>query len=88
MTKNCNDEKIDKGFELVYLNLSYRRKFIRSLRTIPFLIFTIILGWIVWKSVLVAAIFTISGVGIGITTLIYNYKKCKNIDNDVTDKFK
>ena len=87
MKKNCNDEKIDIGFELVYWNLSYRRKFIRSLWITPFLIFVIILGWIVWKSVLVAAIFTILGLGILIIQLIYNYKRWKDTDNNVTDKF-
>ena len=86
--KNCNGEKIDKGFELVYWNLSYRRKFIRSLWATPFLIFAIILGWVVWKSVLVAALFTILGVGIEITQVIYTYKKWKNIDNNMTDKLK
>ena len=87
MKKNCNDEKIDIGFELVYWNLSYRRKFIRSLWITPFLIFVIILGWVTWESALVAAIFTILGLGILIIQLIYNYKRWKDTDNNVTDKF-
>ena len=87
MKKNCNDEKIDIGFELVYWNLSYRRKFIRSLWITPFLIFVIILGWVTWESALVAAIFTILGLGILITQVIYNYKRWKDTDNNVTDKF-
>jgi len=87
LKKNCNDEKIDIGFELVYWNLSYRRKFIRSLWITPFLIFVIILGWVTWESALVAAIFTILGLGILITQVIYNYKRWKDTDNNVTDKF-
>ena len=87
MKKNCNDEKIDIGFELVYWNLSYRRKFIRSLWITPFLIFVIILGWVTWESALVAAIFTILGLDILITQVIYNYKRWKDTDNNVTDKF-
>lgn len=35
-------EKIDKGFELSYYNLSYRRRFIRTLWMIPFAILVIV----------------------------------------------
>ena len=87
MKKDCNGKKNDNGFELVYWNLSYRRKFIRSLWITPFLIFVIILGWVTWESALVAAIFTILGFGILITQVIYNYKRWKDTDNNVTDKF-
>lgn len=80
MKKNCNSEKIDEGFELVYWNLSYRRKFLRTLWMTPFFIFAIILGWVEFKSVLVTAIFTILGVGIEITQVIYTYKKWKAIE--------
>jgi len=38
--------KVDKGFELRYWRLSYRRKFIRTLWMIPFLLAAIILIFI------------------------------------------
>lgn len=38
--KNMN--KVDKGFELVYWELSYRRKFIRTLWMIPWTIVSLI----------------------------------------------
>ena len=43
MKKNCNCEKIDKGFELDYWKLSYRRKFIRTLWLIPLGIIAVML---------------------------------------------
>ena len=41
--------KVDKGFELVYWKLSYRRKFIRTLWMIPWAIVSLIFIQIVGK---------------------------------------
>ena len=46
--KNMN--KVDKGFELVYWKLSYRRKFIRTLWMIPWTIVALIFIQIVGKN--------------------------------------
>ena len=42
--------KVDKGFELVYWKLSYRRKFIRTLWTIPWMIASLIFIQIVGEN--------------------------------------
>jgi ABC-type sugar transport system permease subunit len=80
MKKIRNGERVDKGFEFVYWNLSYRRKFIRTLWVIPFAIIAVILVWMEWKSVLATSILTVVIMGIGIAQAIYNYKKWKDID--------
>jgi len=73
-----NVKKVDKGFELIYWKLSYRRKFIRTLWTIPFSIFaialTILCDWSMKNVVAVAIILLI----IASSQLIYTYKKSKN----------
>lgn len=86
MKKSCNNIKIDKGFELIYWKLSYRRKFIRTLWMIPFAIIAVILVWVTWKSVLMTSICSIVFICIEIAQAIYTYKKWKDIDNGVTTK--
>ena len=66
---------VDKGFEINYYNLSYRRKFIRTLWMIPFMILTICL--MVWMgaplfiTIPVAVIFAVTG----FIQAFHNYKK-------------
>lgn len=84
MKKDYNSVQIDKGFELIYWKLSYRRKFIRTLWMIPFAILAVILVWEVWKSVLTTLILAIVIMGVGLVQAIYNYKKWKDTDNGVT----
>jgi len=67
--------KIDKGFELAYYKLSYRRRFIRTLWMVPWAI--LMTGLLYWWSksmhlVVLAAV--ILGV-IGFIQATYNYKK-------------
>lgn len=71
-------KKADKGFQLVYWKLSYRRKFIRSLWTIP--IFIISIGIIIFqgKGIFISRIMPLILVVLGICELLYNYKKWKN----------
>ena len=70
--------KVDKGFELVYLNLSYRRRFIRTLWQTPFIF--LIIGFLVMAGdkILfnrIAPILLVIGY---LCQLIYNYIRWKN----------
>ena len=71
------NRKVDKGFELNYYNLSYRRKFIRTLWMIPWLILAIC-GMCLVK----APIFIIIPVAVILVIILFiqavhNYKKWK-----------
>jgi len=69
-------EKVDKGFELFYYNLSYRRRFIRTIWMIPFAILTIVLSYS--KYPLTAMIYiTISIIIVFYAQLRDNYRKMK-----------
>ena len=71
--------KVDKGFELVYWKLSYRRKFIRTLWMIPWAIVSLIFIQIVGKNYKYTILYTILAGIIYLVILpiqaIYNYKK-------------
>ena len=71
--------KVDKGFELVYWKLSYRRKFIRTLWMIPWTIVSLIFIQIVGKNYKYTILYTILAGIIYLVILpiqaIYNYKK-------------
>ena len=75
-------EKVDKGFELVYYNLSYRRRFIRILWMIPWSILA--LFWMYWVGIstdtvlLLAVIFTV----VNLIQARHNYKKWKEETKD------
>lgn len=75
MSKEQN--KTDKGFELIYWNLSYRRKFIRTLWLLPFMIIVIILLFYFDIRTLFAVLLTILLVVGFIIQTIYTYKKYK-----------
>ena len=76
------NNKIDKGFEINYYNLSYRRKFIRTLWMIPFMILAlslmVLIGTPLFITIPVAVIFAVTG----FIQAFHNYKKWK----DETDK--
>lgn len=78
--KKYNDVKIDKGFELIYWNLSYRRKFVRTLWMTPFTILAIILMWMTSKSILITSIISVVTLVVVIAQAIYTYKKWKHTD--------
>lgn len=70
-------EKVDKGFELIYYNLSYRRRFIRTLWMIPWSILA--LCWMHWLGLQTDTVLLLAGV-FTIVNLIqarHNYKKWK-----------
>ena len=70
-------QMVDKGFELIYWNLSYRRKFIRTLWMIPILILAMAL-MIIWDSNIFLIIgITITGLITLCAQLIYLNKKSK-----------
>ncbi|QJA08616.1 hypothetical protein HF520_06520 [Romboutsia sp. CE17] len=69
--------KVDKGFELIYWNLSYRRKFIRTLWQTPLVFLAIGLLIFVGKNLFFNRIAPILLVIIYIWQLIYNYIKWK-----------
>ena len=77
-------EKVDKGFELVYYNLSYRRRFIRTLWMIPWSILA--LFWMYWLGIstdtvlLLAVIFT----AVNLIQARHNYKKWKEETKSIT----
>ena len=67
--------KVDKGFELVYWKLSYRRKFIRTLWTIPWMIASLIFIQIVGENYKYTMIAGIIYLVVFPIQAIYNYKK-------------
>ena len=76
-----NDEKVDKGFELSYYKLSYRRRFIRTLWMIPWAILA--LFWLQWLGyqytlVIVGIIFAV----VGFVQAFHNYKLWKKEENE------
>lgn len=72
--------KVDKGFEATYWNLSYRRKFIRTLWMIPFGVIALLLDWFVIDSFILNIIVTITIVISLIIQLIYTYLKWKKTE--------
>lgn len=66
-------KKVDKGFQLIYWKLSYRRKFIRTLWTIP--IFIIAIGIIIFlgNGIFVSRIMPLILIILFILQIIYNY---------------
>lgn len=65
------EDKVDKGFELLYDNLSYRRKLIRTLWLIPV---GIVVGIVItYISIIVSIIYWLWFIIVGIKQLKYNY---------------
>ena len=70
-------EKVDKGFELIYYNLSYRRRFIRTLWLIPWNL--LVLCWLRWLGTPMFIIIPVAVVFVIIDYIqaLHNYKKWK-----------
>ncbi len=69
-------EKVDKGFELLYENLSYRRKFIRTLWLIPL---GIVVGIIItYISIIASLFYWLMFIINAVKQLKDNYTKWKN----------
>ena len=70
-------EKIDKGFSLSYWNLSYRRKFIRTLWSSLLIIPAMLLVHMSYHSVIVTIVVGIVLLAIFTAQAVYNYMKWK-----------
>ena len=72
-----NGEKIDRGFVFCFWNLSCRRKFIRTLCMLPFLVIVIFYLHFTFKSYLLTGIIGVILSIIFIIQAVYYYKKWK-----------
>lgn len=70
-------EKIDKGVELCYWKLSYRRKFIRTLWMVPVDVIIICGFHIRYQNCLLTCAFLVISVIVIAIQAVYNYKKWK-----------
>ena len=71
-------EKVDKGIELCYWKLSYRRKFIRTLWMIPIAIVIIFYFHTTFQSILQTCLVATLLAIMLLIQAIYNYRKWKN----------
>ena len=76
-------KKVDKGFELFYWKLSYRRKFIRTLFFIPCFILIMIICQILLKNIFFTVVYSLFLVISLIIQLTYNYKKWEEEEQDL-----
>lgn len=79
-------EKIDRGFSLSYWNLSYRRKFIRTLWSALLIIPAMLLVHMSYHSMTVTIVVGIVLLAIFSVQAVYNYKKWKEEDNSINKK--
>ena len=77
---NIVNKNVDKGFELSYFNLSYRRKFIRTLWVLPFLLLAICMIWFNGDNIIHNIVITIFIIVMVLIQLIYNYLKYKKME--------
>lgn len=75
-----SDEKIDKGIEICYWKLSYRRKFIRTLWLIPIEILLVFCFHITFHSTIWTFLVAVGFVIMLLIQAVYNYKKWKKED--------
>lgn len=70
-------EKVDKGIELCYWKLSYRRKLIRTLWMIPIAIFIVLCFYITFWSTIWTFLVAVAFAIMLLVQAIYNYKQWK-----------
>ena len=71
--------KKDKGFELSYHNLSYRRKFIRTIWLIPF---GVVVGIVItYINIIVSLFYWLLFIILGVKQVKYNYTMWKKETN-------
>ena len=75
-----NDEKIDKGIEICYWKLSYRRKFIRTLWLIPIEILLVFCFHTAFQSTIWTFLVAVGFVMMLLVQAVYNYKQWKKED--------
>ncbi|MGG7076609.1 hypothetical protein [Clostridium sardiniense] len=74
--------KVDQGFELIYLNLSHRRKFIRNLWATPICSILLAFMWYIGDNIILNTTFTILIVAVCSMGLIYNYIEWKKTEKE------
>ena len=77
---DTSSEKVDKGFELRYWKLSYRRKFIRTIWMAPLVPLAIFLLFHFHKSLFVALTLSLAVILIDAIQLLYTYHKWQRTD--------
>ncbi len=75
-----DNNKVDKGFQLIYWKLSYRRKFIRTLWMTPFAIIAIVLMFLADRSILINTVLSLLIAVMYFIQLIYTYVKWKKCE--------
>ncbi|SDP83014.1 hypothetical protein SAMN04488529_12123 [Clostridium gasigenes] len=73
-------KKVDKGFESIYWNLSYRRRFIRDLWMWPWTIISIVFIFCIGDSIFMNRVVPVIVLVIGIVQSIYDYRKWKKCE--------
>ena len=71
------NNKTDKGFELNYWKLSYRRKFIRTLWVTPFMLAVIVSSFVLTDNKIIQIAITLGLPIIFFSQLLYTYRKWK-----------
>jgi len=71
------NNKVDKGFEIIYWNLSYRRKFIRTLWMTPFCVVLMIFTWTTGERIIINRVIPSVIIIIYFIQLFYTYLKWK-----------
>lgn len=78
--------KKDKGFVFAYYHLSYRRRFKRNLWTIPVIILSIVVVYIVdFLPPLFKHGFLVAASIITVVELVYNYRKAKQEEHNTSE---
>ena len=76
-------EKVDKGIELCYWKLSYRRKLIRTLWMITIAIFIVLCFYITFWSTIWTFLVAVAFAMILLIQAMYNYKKWKKEEQNM-----
>lgn len=77
-------KKIDKGFALIYCRLSNRRKFIRTLWTIPWAVFALIIIQIIGRNAVQTFIWGVVLCVVICAQLFVTYRRWKGENNQIT----
>jgi amino acid permease len=71
------NNKVDKGFEIIYWKLSYRRKFIRTLWMTAVCVVLMIFVWITGDRTIINRVMPIASIILCCIQLLYTYIKWK-----------
>ncbi|SHI18746.1 hypothetical protein [Clostridium intestinale] len=71
------NNKVDKGFEIIYWKLSYRRKFIRTLWMTAICVVLMIFVWVTGERIIINRVMPIASIILCFIQLLYTYLKWK-----------